>query len=100
MEGDMSAVTFDTHAWNIQAPHETALQALKQLHWPVLPIGANKKPPVMWKRYQTRLPTLAEVNVWERKFHPSAWAIITGALSSRITLEFDGNEGRETLARL
>jgi len=66
----------------------------------IIPCGPNKKPVIpTWKPYQTQRPTDAEFSVWSR-LKPATWAIVTGALSHRITLDFDGERGRETLERL
>lgn len=34
------------------------------------------------------------------KLKPPAWAIITGAVSSRFSLDFDGAQGKQTFERL
>ncbi len=101
-----------TLPWNDQAAYATALDA-RQLHLSVFPLDEEKKPPktggfhadgtpkrLSWKRYQTQLPTVEQINAWERHFHPGAWGIITGATSRIITLDFDGEQGKATLDRL
>src|SRR6266568_4281191 len=95
----MSTATFNMHAWNTQAPHETALQALS-LHCSVLPLNSIKKPPVKWKDYQTRLPTTEEVTDWEARYHPALWAMVTGSLSGVIVLDYDGETGLATGQRI
>lgn len=68
--------------------------------WPIIPCNKSKIPMLTsWKIYQTRLPNSEEFEKWQ-KLNPPAWAIITGALSGRITLDFDGESGRKTFERL
>src|SRR5437773_12272425 len=68
--------------------------------WSIIPTGLNKVPLVKhWKPYQNRHPTPDEIKKWE-KMRPPAWAMVTGRLSCRITLDFDGKAGCETLKRL
>lgn len=66
----------------------------------VLPCGRNKKPQLTaWKQYQTRQATEAEFQKW-CKLNPAVWAMVTGVFSRRITADFDGEQGRETMERL
>jgi putative DNA primase/helicase len=87
-------------AWNEQAPHITALDALTRLKWSVIPMSVIKKPPVMWKAYQTERVDQETLLRWQSEFNPPAWVVITGALSGRIVLEFDGEQGKATLEQL
>jgi predicted P-loop ATPase len=67
---------------------------------PIIPLGPNKRPLLeAWKPYQTRLPTIQEIEVWKKK-RPAAWGMVTGALSGRITLDFDGEAGADTMRKL
>ena len=85
-------------------------EALKFLRrgLPMIPVGAtrgaatgsSKNPCVKWKLFQERLPTEIELRQWQRNFAPSAWGIVTGALSKRIVLDFDGDEGVKTMQRM
>lgn len=60
--------------------------------WSVIPCAPNKKPILTtWKPYQTRQPTDTELTAWTR-LNPAGWAVVTGAVSKRITLDFDGEE--------
>jgi hypothetical protein len=101
--------------WNEQAPHKTALDALQRFHWSVFPLGLDKRPPCIsgthpdgsprrlgWKVYQTRHASTAEILRWQQQYHPSAYAVITGAISNLLILDFDidGAGGKETLERL
>ena len=77
----------------------TAAAAL-QAGWSIIPTDRDKRPIIpAWKPYQTRYPNAAEFSAWSR-LKPATWAVVTGALSGRLTLDFDGNPGRETLERL
>lgn len=91
-------------AWNEQAPHLTAIDALTRFRWSVIPIAATKNPPIKWKNgkvnYQENRPTKEDISYWHSQFTPSAWAVITGQLSGRFILEFDGTAGLETLEKL
>jgi predicted P-loop ATPase len=66
----------------------------------VIPLGPDKKPLIAsWKPYQTRQPNAAEIASW-KKLRPAAWAIVTGAVSKRVTLDFDGQAGIATMRKL
>jgi putative DNA primase/helicase len=100
MAVNMNNSASDFQAWNEQAPHITAIDARTRLGWSVIPIAANKKPAVKWKEYQDKRPDKETLQYWQHQFSPSAWVLITGRLSGRIVLEFDGEEGKETLEKL
>jgi hypothetical protein len=69
--------------------------------WSIIPAGRNKKPLLpTWIPFQSRRPTEAQVSEWKRRLSPATWALITGAISGRITLDFDGERGRQTLRKL
>ena len=102
-------------AWNEQAPYKTALDALQQLHWSVFPLGLDKRPPCIgwshpdgsprrlgWKIFQSRHASPAEVLRWQQQYQPSAYAVITGAISNVLILDFDIDDagGKETLEQL
>jgi putative DNA primase/helicase len=77
----------------------TPIEALS-LGLSIIPCGPNKKPRLdTWKEFQTRHPTDQELATWQRLGAP-IWAMVTGEISRRITLDFDGEAGRRTLARL
>jgi hypothetical protein len=68
--------------------------------WSVIPTTATKQPMVItWKPYQTRRPTAEEIAGWSQK-SPASWAVITGAISGIITLDFDGAAGAATIQSL
>ena len=99
--------------WTDQAPHQIALDALQQFQWSVFPLDEEKKPPktgefhpdgqpkrLGWKRLQTRRASPKEILYWQKTYMPSAWGVITGAISNLILLDFDGEAGQETRDRL
>ncbi len=99
--------------WTAQAPHQMALLALQQFQWSVFPLDEEKKPPktgetypdgqpkrLGWKRLQTRRASPKEVLYWQKTYAPSAWGVITGAISRIVILDFDGEAGQETRIRL
>ncbi|MBE0660685.1 MAG: bifunctional DNA primase/polymerase [Bryobacteraceae bacterium] len=65
----------------------------------VIPATARKAPAVAWKSYQTRIPSRDEFDGWART-NPPVWGIVTGAVSRRVVLDFDGDDGQRTLERL
>ena len=73
----------------------TPLDALR-LGWSIVPCGLNKRPLIKWKKYQTELPTEEQVLEWQEKSKPASWALITGKLSNRVVLDFDGEKGART----
>ena len=68
--------------------------------WSIIPLGPSKKPIITsWKPFQGRQPTRKELAEW-KKLRPAAWGLITGAVSGRITLDFDGAAGADTMRSL
>src|SRR6266849_578292 len=68
--------------------------------WSVIPTGANKRPLLTsWKPFQTARPTAEQISEWMKR-SPWAWAVITGALSGIVTLDFDGEVGAATMRAL
>jgi putative DNA primase/helicase len=80
-------------------PRVVTPSAALKAGWSIIPTGADKKPIITWKPLQTRQPTDVEFQKW-CKLNPAAWAIVTGAASRRIALDFDGEQGRKTLELL
>jgi putative DNA primase/helicase len=96
--------------WNEQAPHLTAIEALERYQWSVFPLDQHKSPSqtggsypdgtpkrLSWKPYQSRRASKDIVLTWAQRYHPCAWAVITGALSGVIVLDFDGSAGKRQL---
>jgi putative DNA primase/helicase len=77
----------------------TPQQAL-ELGWSIIPVNRNKTPMLKsWKPYQKRRPTIQELESWLR-MNPPVWGIVTGSISGRFTLDFDGEQGRQTMRKL
>ncbi|GHO91523.1 hypothetical protein KSF_015710 [Reticulibacter mediterranei] len=99
--------------WSEQTPYHTALEALQRLHWSVFPLDEEKRPPALqeyhsdgtpkrlaWKSLQSRHVTPDELRHWDRLYAPSAWAVVTGAISGVLILDFDIPDGQRTRERL
>jgi putative DNA primase/helicase len=67
--------------------------------WALIPVR-DKRPMVDWKAYQEQRPSRAKMTVWQCQYEPPSWAVVTGAESGVIVLDFDGERGLETLAEL
>ena len=67
----------------------TPLEAL-QLGWSILPLNQWKKPLIKWKHLEKRQPTPEEIEEWEQFQALTGWGLIMGAISQRISLDFDG----------
>lgn len=79
-------------------PPEVAAAAARG--WAVIPVAANKRPMLSgWKQYQQAAPARADLERWQR-MKPPAWAVLTGPVSGLVILDFDGDAGKETAARL
>jgi hypothetical protein len=61
--------------------------------------NGSKRPAVAWKPYQSDRPSLQQVRAWRDAGH-AQWGFITGQVSGRVTLDFDGEEGKRTLESL
>lgn len=53
----------------------------------------DKEPRVMWKQYQTALPSLGTIRYWSKRWPLANWAILTGQLSGVIVLDIDSLRG-------
>ncbi len=79
---------------------KAVLRALER-GWSVIPVGLDKRPLIKsWKPYQQRPATLEEVAAWHRDLKPPAWAVISGAVSGIVIVDFDGEAGAHTLEAL
>lgn len=64
-----------------------------QRGWSVIPINAmTKRPMLAWTEFQTRLPTLDELQKWWTSWPKAGVAIVTGNLSRLVVVDFDGDE--------
>ena len=68
--------------------------------WSLIPVGANKKPLIKWSRYQSERASLQQLEEWSQYLRPAIWAGVTGSISGRFTLDFDGEPGRKTMELL
>jgi hypothetical protein len=68
--------------------------------WNVIPVLTDKRPAIRsWKQFQQQRISVTQIHEWARKLRPKAWAVVTGAVSGVIVLDFDGATGNETLKR-
>jgi hypothetical protein len=76
----------------------------------LIPLNSDKRPAshllpkdnsggATWKPFQERRPTPDEVAAWERR-SPAGFAAVTGAISGRISVDFDGEAGIDTARKL
>ncbi len=99
--------------WSEQSPQQTALDALQRFHWSVFPLDEEKVPPkiggvhpdgrpkrLSWNPWRSRRATPDQVRHWDHLYTPSAWAVITGAISGVLILDFDIPDGQQTRERL
>ncbi len=71
------------------------------LGWSVIPVRKDKRPFLSeWKPYQTVQPDEAALTQWQQQYKPPAWAVVTGAISGIVVLDFDGEKGAETMRSL
>lgn len=66
----------------------------------VIPQMRSKVSYFAWKEFQERRPSPQEVAKWCAKYPDANWAVVTGQVSGRIVLDFDGDEGRASLRKL
>jgi len=62
--------------------------------------GWAKEPLTKWARFQEETPSAYQVETWHGQYPDALWAVVTGTLSDVVALDFDGEAGRRTLARL
>ncbi len=76
---------------------EKILEALelRSLGWSIIPIGKDKKLPLIkWKLYQTRLPTEHEIVLWFKTWPDANIGVVTGAISNLVVLDIDAKHNR------
>lgn len=67
----------------------------------VIPLRTRGKEPLIdWKKYQTTLPTIAELTQWWTKWPDANLGIITGMISAVVVVDLDGPEGIASGQRL
>ncbi len=70
---------------------------LLSLGYSVIPSGggdSGKAPRIIWQQYQTQLPTLADLERWNRELQPTLWGIVTGPISGILPADADTAEAR------
>jgi putative DNA primase/helicase len=68
-----------------------------RLTFSIIPCRKDKRPAVSsWRPYQGRRADMSQVQAWATQ-RPDAWAIVTGAISGVIVLDFDGPAGCELM---
>lgn len=55
----------------------------------VIPVGKNKRPPILWKEFQTRPPSEDEVSAWFEAYHVAGIAIVTGFISGVVVVDIE-----------
>lgn len=66
----------------------------------LIPCNLDKRPAISeWRPFQQERPTEDQMGRWIKVKH-AAWALITGAISGVIVLDFDGTKGVETMRKL
>ncbi len=72
------------------------------LGWTPIPAAArSKRPLILWRPYQERSPTEAELRDWFRKWPGANVLIVTGARSGLVVLDIDpAHGGAESLSEL
>lgn len=75
---------------------QMGLEALNR-NWSFITCTAEKEPLRAWKRYQTERPTRQDLNRWvnDPTKKPDCLAVVTGAISGLIVLDFDGEAGQK-----
>lgn len=68
--------------------------------WSIIAVDRTKKPWYKWAPYQKRRATAEELAAWDRDRRAAAWAVVTGAISGVIVLDFDGEAGNRAMERL
>lgn len=68
---------------------EIAIDFLTKNKVSVIPVGPDKIPLISWKEYQTRFPTVEEINAWWEKYPDAQIGIVTGKLSNLIVVDIE-----------
>jgi len=69
--------------------------------WSLIPVSSTKRPIIpSWTPYQLERADLDQIERWSREPKAAIWAGVTGQVSGRFTIDFDGEPGRATLEKL
>lgn len=70
------------------------------LGWSIIPVSPSTKRPCIttWKEFQTRQPTLQEVEAWLKAKPDAHLALVTGALTGIVVVDCDNEEAKRFAA--
>lgn len=76
--------------------------AYRDLGWSIVPqLPGAKKPRVLWKEYQDRIPTQKLIKTWFTRWPTAGLAVVLGPVSNLLVVDVDGPEAHAVLvARL
>lgn len=74
---------------------EKAAHEYLDLGFSVMPVGADKRPMVEWKRYQDVRPSHSQITHWWDKYPHANVGIITGVVSGILVFDLDSMESRD-----
>lgn len=80
-----------------QPPLLQAALQLERQGCSLIPVGPDKKPLVPWKPFQCERAMSEQLTSWFGSKNMHGVAIVTGAISGRVVLDIDGDEGFEAL---
>ena len=76
----------------------TLIAAMEYLDrgWSIIPCSPSTKRPCIdtWKEFQTRQPTVEEVEKWLRLRPDAHLALVTGAISGIVVVDCDNEESK------
>lgn len=82
-------------------PDITQVLQLRELGWSLIPCKTNKKPYLQsWKFAQAKPAEAEQLQEWRKVYRPLLWAVVAGRVSGIVILDFDGDQGLETLKQL
>ena len=95
----MTSVRAELRSTRLRAESNTLTSALDahQRGWSVIPLLGGKhplygkRPPMKWKKYQTRLATERQLETWFSEGY-TAYGVVCGGLSNLIVIDFDDVE--------
>mgnify|MGYP003146645956 FL=1 len=79
---------------------EIAKSYREKLNWSIIPVRPDKKPCISWEKYQSELPTIAEIDAWWTQFPDANLAVVTGSISGICVIDIDTSDGLLRLSRL
>ncbi|OPZ80456.1 MAG: hypothetical protein BWY76_03351 [bacterium ADurb.Bin429] len=63
------------------------------LRWSIIPARLNKRPCLpTWDIYQESRADMDTLLTWRDRYHPYAWAVVTGKVSGLVIIDFDGDQ--------